>query len=344
MVSSVDTDQWMIILLAMGTGKVRPRGEGEVRVTVRRVTGGRTYILVNRVYDKVCTLRDGSETAWPADNFDGWVPCDDDKVRLFVLVYLLAGCDFLPAISGMPFEKMWTAALQSVREPGVFRKPLFLEEGGTWVLDEMEAVKLLGTMFFFKHEAAFRTVWRSPAEILRKFDGDVSRYVEEIRFVIWRKRDKKSTSTCPSFMSKVLQAKRAGSVLGYWQGGLEEKMRAQVWNGKGWGLNPKGTWAEGEKLTAENCVLWLSEHSYIGPDRKTVTLTCGCAPEKATKHRCRSCGCEGRSCSLMCGCRGSCQMERAHSNEVSQTGDKGREDGRQRTRRRHVCSRGGRRG
>ncbi|CAN0261516.1 unnamed protein product, partial [Scytosiphon promiscuus] len=90
-------------------------------------------------------------------------------------------------------------------------------------------------------------------------------------------------------------------------------MRAQVWNGKGWGLNPKGTWAEGEKLTAENSVLWLSEHSYIGPDRKTVTLTCGCAPEKAAKHRCRSCGCEGRSCWLMCGCSGSCQMERAHT-------------------------------
>lgn len=93
-------------------------------------------------------------------------------MRLFVLVYPLVGCNFLPAISGLPFEKIWGAAYKRVREHGVFNRPLFVEEDGVWVLDHIKAVKLLATMSYLKNNAAFR-VGKSPADILTDVEGNV---------------------------------------------------------------------------------------------------------------------------------------------------------------------------
>lgn len=59
---------------------------------------------------QVVSLQDGSKPAWPTGAFNGWTPSDDDNVRLFALAYFSDGCDFLPAISGLPFEKMWGVA------------------------------------------------------------------------------------------------------------------------------------------------------------------------------------------------------------------------------------------
>ena len=101
----------MIILLAMSTGRIAPKGPNKVDVAVRKVVGSSPqYLWVNRVFDTICSLKGGEEPAWPTEGSRGWVPDNDDKVRLFVLVYLLAGCDFLPAIAGLAFEKMWQAA------------------------------------------------------------------------------------------------------------------------------------------------------------------------------------------------------------------------------------------
>lgn len=112
LVRSVDKDQWMIILLAMSVGKIRPE---YIEVTVLRVVGEQTkFLLVNQAYAKTCSLKDGSKSSWPAGDLNGWIPSDEEKARL-------SGCDFLPAISGLPFEKMWRAALKSVREQGVLK-------------------------------------------------------------------------------------------------------------------------------------------------------------------------------------------------------------------------------
>ena len=104
----------MIILLAMTTGWLRRRGEGAVDVTVQKVVGGETkFLWMNRVFASICELQDGSESAWPPLTFRGWIPTDNDKVRLVVLTFLESGCDYLPAISGLPFNKMWILALKS---------------------------------------------------------------------------------------------------------------------------------------------------------------------------------------------------------------------------------------
>ncbi|CAB1113918.1 unnamed protein product [Ectocarpus sp. CCAP 1310/34] len=106
------------------------------------------------------------------------------------------------------------------------------------------------------------------------------------------------------------QCLRMKSVDGYWQDGFKDHMPERDFNGKGWIINPKAKGSNASALTGENCVMWMSEHSYIGPDGKMVTMTCGCDPVKALKHNCRGCGCKGRKCSLACGCRGRCHLAR----------------------------------
>ncbi|CAB1118306.1 unnamed protein product [Ectocarpus sp. CCAP 1310/34] len=209
-VSSVDTDLWMIILLAMTTGWLTPRGERAVDVTVQRVVGGETkFLWMNRVFASICELQDGSESAWPPLTFGGWIPTHDDKVRLFVLTFLESGCDYLRAISGLPFDKMWVLVLKSVRTEGLFDKPLFFEEqDGTWAVDVDECAKLLATLFFYKDEAAFGTAHLTPAQVVQSVDGDVEAYVGVIRYAILQLPKKKMTATCPSYYSLRKQAER----------------------------------------------------------------------------------------------------------------------------------------
>ncbi|CAB1112778.1 unnamed protein product [Ectocarpus sp. CCAP 1310/34] len=200
-VSSVDTDLWMIILLAMTTGWLRPRGEGAIDVTVQKVLGGETkFLWMNRVFASICELQDGSESAWPLLTFRGWIPTDNDKVRLFVLTFLESGCDYLPAISGLPFDKMWVLALKSVQTEVLFDKPLFFDEqDGTWAVHVDECAQLLATMFFYKDEAAFGTAHLTPAQLVESVDGDVEGYVDVIRYAILQLPRKKTTATCPFF-------------------------------------------------------------------------------------------------------------------------------------------------
>ena len=67
-------------------------------------------------------------------------------------------------------------------------------------------------------------------------------------------------------------------------------------------------------LTKENCVMWLSEQSYVGSDNKTKTLVCkDCRPPTVGKPiNCLGCRCKvaNRRCSLSCGCRGTCNERR----------------------------------
>ncbi|CAN0423990.1 unnamed protein product [Pylaiella littoralis] len=106
------------------------------------------------------------------------MPHDNDRVvRLSVLIYLLAGCDFLPAMSGLPFEIMWVVALQSVRVETVFKRPLFLQEGEVWMVNMDECIKLVATMIFSKNEAAFRRGGRTAGDILADVKENVQDYI-----------------------------------------------------------------------------------------------------------------------------------------------------------------------
>lgn len=171
LVTLVDMDEWTIILLAMSAGKIKPLGSEAVQVTVQRTVGGfPRLLLANRAFARVDKIEHGGESAWPTADFQCWKPDHDDKVRLFVLVYLLSGCDFLPEISSLPFGKIWKVALACVRAEGVFDRSLFVKENDNWTVSIDECVNLLVTMFYVKNEATFLRGEAAPGKILHHVD------------------------------------------------------------------------------------------------------------------------------------------------------------------------------
>ena len=113
LVTSVDTDQWMIILLGMGTGKIIVEGPQAVDVTVARHVKKTEYIHVNSVYRSIARLTESNgDAGWPSE-LPPWLN-DGAKSILFVWVFLLSGCDFLPAIARCTFPKMWDSLLRGL--------------------------------------------------------------------------------------------------------------------------------------------------------------------------------------------------------------------------------------
>ena len=82
--TSVDTDQWMIILWTMGTGKITADRDDAVDVTVaRHVKSSTEYIHVNRIYHAKADLAEsGDHAGWPSD-LPPWLD-DGAKNILFV--------------------------------------------------------------------------------------------------------------------------------------------------------------------------------------------------------------------------------------------------------------------
>lgn len=73
-ITSIDTDQWMIVLLAMSTERIVPNGERALQVTVQRIVSrGPRYIFVNKVFDAITNKMDGGEPAWPPAEQYPWV-------------------------------------------------------------------------------------------------------------------------------------------------------------------------------------------------------------------------------------------------------------------------------
>lgn len=106
LVSSIDTDQCVIILLTMSSGCITPKGFDAVQAIVKRFVDGSTRYILDRVYSAIENLRDGSESAWPADGQYHWLT-QSLKLILSVLSYLLTRCDPLPHVSGITFFMMW---------------------------------------------------------------------------------------------------------------------------------------------------------------------------------------------------------------------------------------------
>ena len=111
-VVSVGTDQWMIILLAMGTGKPDAEGPDMVNVTVaRQVRSTVEYLHVNRIFQAIAGLTEiGEHAGWPSE-LPTWLDIGA-KAVLLVLVFVLSGCDFLPVIVKCPFLLVWESLLR----------------------------------------------------------------------------------------------------------------------------------------------------------------------------------------------------------------------------------------
>ncbi|CAN0105118.1 unnamed protein product [Sphacelaria rigidula] len=197
LVTSIDIDQWIIVLLAMSSGFIKPHGSGAVLVTVNRIVkGGPQYILVNRVYSAIENLRDGSESARPPDGLYGWLT-PSIKVALFVFTYLLAGCDCLPHVSGIPFLKMWGFVLKAIRTQNLFSEAILADEDKRLRVEMDEGVKLLATVFFFRYENAFAQAATNPGILFATCGQDLTLYVNKIRLCITTAHGHQPSRCCP---------------------------------------------------------------------------------------------------------------------------------------------------
>ncbi|CAN0425505.1 unnamed protein product, partial [Ectocarpus sp. 12 AP-2014] len=153
-------------------------GERTVDVTVQRVVGGETkFLWMNAVFASICELQDGSESAWPQLTSGSWIPTDNDKVRPFVLTFLESGCDYLPAISGLPFDKMWVLVLKSVRTEGCLTSRCSSKSRtahGPWMSTNARS--------FWRPCSSTRRHCSTPAQVVQSVDGDVEAYVIVIRY------------------------------------------------------------------------------------------------------------------------------------------------------------------
>lgn len=69
MVTSVDTGQWMLVLLATGTGRIPVDVPSSVDDTVmRHVEAEMEYVHINRVYQAIVNLSEEANYAgWPEE-------------------------------------------------------------------------------------------------------------------------------------------------------------------------------------------------------------------------------------------------------------------------------------
>ena len=114
LVAFVDTDQQMITLLATRTGKLVSEGQESVNVTVSRpVRSTVEYIHVKNIFQARAWLTAiGEHAGWPSE-LPPWLD-NGTKTILFVLVFVLSGCDFLPVIVKCPFLLMWDSLLRGM--------------------------------------------------------------------------------------------------------------------------------------------------------------------------------------------------------------------------------------
>lgn len=176
----------MVILIAMSTGKWSLswcEGGGS---TVERFVGGVSrFSGVKRAFVKIGGLDNGWDSARPSADLPGSRPDEDDMVRLFALIYLLAPCDFRPAISRLLCEKIWAVALKSVWAERMFQTP-FVQENDVWTVDIDERIKLVPAMFVLKDEAALLLGGESAGTILANIQDNVQDYADTNVFAILR--------------------------------------------------------------------------------------------------------------------------------------------------------------
>lgn len=125
---------------------------------------------MNRVYQAIISLQCGPHSAWAGAS--AWVDNTAGmRMALFLLVFLLSGCDFLPRFDGLLFLAMWKALVKGLRVEGLFPKPLLRRDGRLLIVDKYEVVKFLAVAFYYQKESAFSTKETSAETILEKQGG-----------------------------------------------------------------------------------------------------------------------------------------------------------------------------
>ena len=114
-----------------------------------------------------------------------------------LLVYVLSGCDFLPAIYNMPFKRMLAFTMDGVVcQVGLFTSPvLALDSRGRWIGSVEGGVKLLAAYYFQLHRNVFQTAMSSAVDMFAQSSHDVKSFVANVRETIWRVHHRKARIT-----------------------------------------------------------------------------------------------------------------------------------------------------
>ena len=285
MVTSTDTDQAMHVLLAMATEAIPWSGSRKMEVQVRQKKGkgSEDFILVNRMYDAV-----RNKDKWSAGAAGGrralpWWLTEAARGVLFVVLYFLAGCDFLPAMYNMGFKRMLHHVRMTVAMPGLFAEPIVSCSDGRWRVHTAAAVKMLCVCYFEEHVKVFEP--RFPggaADLFRSAEvaGDTRKFAHVVQDTIWTAKGAAGKKNCPRWDALELHVRRADAVLEYWQGALELETPRTCFEGRGWSTTDGDDSAQ---LTNENVVFRLSPHALLTQEGRVRLLKCQCKPATAAR-------------------------------------------------------------
>ncbi|CAM9984881.1 unnamed protein product [Sphacelaria rigidula] len=132
------------------------------------------------------------------------------KVAPFVFTYLLAGCDFLPRVSGIPFPKMLEFVLKALRTPNLFTKAIVVIDEGKARVEVDEGVKLLATIVFFRYENAFAA---GPGHFFTATGQNLVSFVNKIRLCITTVHRHMPSRCCPDLDACQKYVDKADAVL-----------------------------------------------------------------------------------------------------------------------------------
>lgn len=118
--------------------------------------------------------------------------------------------------------------------------------------------------------------------------SSVVKFVETVRMVIWGTKGEHGKKQCLHMDALVLHVKKGDAVLEYWQSALALKATPVRFEGRGW---TSASGKPGEEITKDNIATQLSSHALLDKNGRVKLLTCGCKPDKARKHKCKSCKC-----------------------------------------------------
>lgn len=337
MVTSVDTDQLIHLLLAMAEGKIETRGDDKVRVTVRRRRGEGAvqFVDVNRMFDAICTTKQ-----WEAGSEEKGCPkwLEEDggraKVALYVVMYFLGVCDFLPAFFFLKLPKLFEHVLTTIAQPGLFNKPIVEKDAnGKWLLNVNECVKMLGVCYFQMHWNVFQITYTNGAQQLwEAVDGEAQTFVEKVRRIIFSTKGPNGKKNCPDWDALEFQVKRAARVLVYWQSALEWRAEPVDFEGHGW-IADSGK--PEDKLNPTNCCVQLSRHALLNREGRVKLQACGCTGGVKKKPTCDgNCTCARLKKDCIpgyCKCHGNCvknreEVKSARAAEATRQAGVSRED------------------
>ena len=196
-----------------GHGRIVADGQGKVDVIVaRHVNTGTEYLHVNRIYMAIVGFRGvGAFEGWHAI-CPRWLN-DVIKAILSVPVYVLSGCNLLPAITKCSFPLMWGSLLKGLARESFFEVIVNQFHGGYFEVDEDEAVKMIAHTYYHRDARQFPAGWDPCYVLNHDAHGNVESFVGAVRLTLNEIRGAKGNLLCPTHFSLRQQCTRATTTL-----------------------------------------------------------------------------------------------------------------------------------